>query len=122
VTVEPRRIRLDPALPYEIGADGTVSQNDSPVGRLRIVQPSPDAQPARREGAYFRMDSSQLMSLSPAKYQIRQGHLERSNFAPHEASIKLIGVLRQFESLQRALQLGGEMGRKAVDEVARVAP
>jgi hypothetical protein len=31
-----------------------------------------------------------------------------------------VNVLRQFETLQKAMQLGGEMNRKAVDEIARV--
>ena len=56
--------------------------------------------------------------LALERFQIRQGHLESSNFSPAEASVKLIGVLRQFETLQRAMQLGGEMGRKAVEDVA----
>lgn len=50
-----------------------------------------------------------------------QGKLEAANAAPAESSVRLIQVLRQFESLNRAITLGGEMNRKAVDEVARVA-
>jgi flagellar basal-body rod protein FlgF len=121
-TVEPRRIRLNPALPFEIGADGTVTQEGSPFGHLRIAEAPSGTQPAKQEGAYFSLDSTQIRTVPTERFQIRQGHLESSNYSPAEASVKLIGVLRQFESLQKAMQLGSEMGRKAVEDVARVTP
>ena len=58
--------------------------------------------------------------LTPARAEVRQGSLESSNYSAAEAAVKLVGVLRQFEALQRATQLGAEMGRRAVEEVARV--
>ena len=115
-------MRLNPALPFEIGTDGAVTQDGSVAGHLRISEAMPGATPTKQEGAYFRLDSSQLRNLPTERYQVRQGHLEGSNFSPAEASVKLIAVLRQFETLQRAMQLGGEMGRKTVEDVARVAP
>lgn len=121
-TIEPRRLRLNPLMPFEVAMDGGVTQDGSLVGHLRIAEGVPGVQPAKLEGAYFQMDNSQIRNLPPERYQIRQGHLENSNFSPAEASVKLIGVLRQFETLQRAMQLGGEMGRKAVEDVARVTP
>lgn len=121
-TIEPRRIRLNPQMPFEVGLDGTVTQEGAAVGRLRIAEALPGVQPAKQEGAYFQLDTSQMRTLAPERYQVRQGHLESSNFSPAEASVKLIGVLRQFETLQRAMQLGAEMSRKAVEDVARVTP
>ena len=47
--------------------------------------------------------------------------LEQSNVSPADASVRLVSVMRQFEMLQRALTLGAEMNRKAVEEVARVS-
>ncbi len=34
--------------------------------------------------------------------------------------MRLVNIMRQFEMLQKAAMLGGEMGRRAVEEVARV--
>jgi hypothetical protein len=34
--------------------------------------------------------------------------------------VRLVSVMRQFEMLQRALNLGAEMNRRSVEEVARV--
>ena len=122
VTIEPRRIRLNPLMPFEVALDGGVTQDGVLVGHLRIAEGQSGVQPAKQAGAYFQLDNSQIRNVSAERYQIRQGHLEGSNFSPAEASVKLIGVLRQFETLQRAMQLGGEMGRKAVEDVARVTP
>lgn len=122
VTVEPRRIRVDPLLPFEVAADGSVTQRGAPLGRLRIAGVAEGVQAAKREGTYFSLNGLQLRDLPAERFEIRQGYLESSNFSPAEASVKLIGVLRQFEMLQRAMQLGGEMGRRAVEDVARVTP
>jgi len=121
-TIEPRRIRLNPQTSFEIGVDGGVTQDGALLGHLRIAEAQSGIQPAKQEGAYFRLDSSQMRIVAPGRFQVRQGHLESSNFSPAEASVKLISVLRQFETLQKAMQLGGEMGRKAVEDVARVTP
>jgi flagellar basal-body rod protein FlgF len=52
--------------------------------------------------------------------EVLQGKLESSNAGPAEAAVRLVGVLRQFEMLQKAVSLGAEMNRKAVEDVARV--
>lgn len=121
-TVEPRRIRADPQLPLVVDVDGTVRQQGQPLGRLKIVQCDMRLQPPKREGVYFSLDSSPAPVLAPASAEVRQGMMEGSNFSVPESAVRLVGVLRQFEALQKALQLGGEMGRKAVEEVARVNP
>jgi flagellar basal-body rod protein FlgG len=51
---------------------------------------------------------------------VHQGKLEESNVAAAESAVRLVGVMRQFEALQKALALGGEMNRRAIEEVARV--
>lgn len=119
-TVEPRRIRLNPEMPFTVDPDGTVRQDGSAMGRLKLVDLNPKSQTAHREGLYFSLDSRGLQDLTPARAEVRQGSLESSNYSAAEAAVKLVGVLRQFEALQRATQLGAEMGRRAVEEVARV--
>ena len=59
-------------------------------------------------------------SLKPATPAVHQGRLEGANFAPAEAAVRLIHVMRQFEMLQRAVTLGSEMNRKSVEDVARI--
>ena len=57
----------------------------------------------------------------PPAYEVQQGSLESSNASSAEAAVRLVSVMRQFEMLQKAAALGGEMNRKAVEEVARVS-
>ena len=51
---------------------------------------------------------------------MHQGKLEGSNVASAESAIRLVGILRQFEMLQKTISIGGEMNRRAFEEVARV--
>jgi flagellar basal-body rod protein FlgF len=117
-----KRIKLDPALPVEVDKDGMVHQAGAPSAQLRVVDLPAGAQPARKDGVYFRLDAADATAVRPSEAQVAQGRIEASNCSTSESSIKLIAVLRQFEMLQRAVQIGGEMGRKAVEEVARVNP
>jgi flagellar basal body rod protein FlgG len=105
-----------------VTADGTVMQNGGAVGQLQIVgAPSNPAQ-LRKEGGGFSFDRSGLPGLQRASGSVRQGYQEDSNVNPAESSMRLIQILRQFEGLQRAMQIGGEMSRKTIEEVARVTP
>ncbi len=122
VTVEPRRIRAVPGQPLEVDAEGAVLQGGGQIGRLKLVALPDGLQPAKREGAYFALDKRDLTSLKTSSAEVHQGRLEAANFSPAEAAVRLVNILRQFETLQKALQIGGEMGRKAVEDVARVHP
>ncbi len=119
-TVEPRRIRAVAGERIEIDGEGVVRQRGEILGRLKVVDLPQDTQPTKREGAYFSLDKRDLSGLSASRARVQQGKLEAANFSPAEASIRLVNILRQFETMQKALQIGGEMGRRAVDEVARV--
>ncbi len=121
VTLEPRRVRADPSQPLAVDKDGTVSQEGAPLGRLRLVEADLD-QTAKKEGVYFLLDKSLLPGLKPAGAEVLQARIEASNVSAAEAGVRLVQILRQFEALQRAIQLGGEMGRRAVEEVAKVNP
>ena len=51
---------------------------------------------------------------------LAQGQLEGSNTGSAEAAVRLVSVLRQFEMLQKAVTIGGEMNKHAIEEVAKV--
>ncbi|MBI4891092.1 MAG: flagellar hook basal-body protein [Acidobacteria bacterium] len=119
-TVEPRRIRADSTKAVEVDLDGTVRQEGVALGRFKLVRPDLKNQPAKREGVYFSIDNSQVAGMPESQAEVRQGMSEASNYSAPEAAVRLVSVLRQFESLQRAMQMSSEMGRKAVEEVARV--
>ncbi len=120
-TVEPRRIRAQPGSPLTVQTDGTVLQDDVPLGRLRIAAAPQPENLKKRYGLYFHLDTRLPMSAKAGGAAVRQGYLEQSNVNPAQSAVRLVEILRQFESLQRALQLGGEMNRKCLEEVARVS-
>jgi hypothetical protein len=39
-----------------------------------------------------------------------------------ESAVRLVGVMRQFEMLSKAISLTSDMDKKSVDEVARITP
>jgi flagellar basal-body rod protein FlgF len=119
-TVEPRRFRADPSRPVEVDTSGVVRQDGQPLGQLKVVEAPDPASLSRRDGVYMSLDLRQVAQLKQTNAEVRQGHLESSNLGPAEAAVRLVGILRQFETLQRALQIGSEMNRRAVEEVARV--
>ena len=104
----------------QIQKDGSVLQDGQSLGVLTLADwPKPEVL-EKRGGVYFRLVDSSLKPAAPTGIEVLQGRLESSNAGPAEAAVQLVGVLRQFEMLQKAVQLAAEMNRKAVDDVARV--
>jgi flagellar basal body rod protein FlgG len=57
--------------------------------------------------------------MQTSQAAVHQGKLEAANISPAEGAVRLVTVLRQFEMLQKAIMIGGEMNRRSED-VARV--
>jgi len=113
-------IRLDPGLAVEIDREGTIRQMGNTVGQLEVVDFADRAQLRKLSGTYFRYDTaSQPPQRIPAR--IEQGRLENANFQPSEAAVRLVDVMRRFEMLQKAVTLGAEMNRRAIEEVAKTS-
>jgi flagellar basal-body rod protein FlgF len=110
-------IMLDPAQPVDVLPDGTVRQGGQTAGRMEIVEFPSTTALSKRQGTYFRASGA---APSPSQATVGQGKLEGSNVPGPESAVRLIGVMRQFEMLQKAISLGGEMNRRALEEVARV--
>ncbi len=113
-------ITLDPTQPIDVGADGTVRQGGQEVARLGVVEFTDLSALSKRGQAYFGINASD-MPPKQSQAEVHQGSLEAANQQPAEAAVRLVNVLRQFEMLQRAMTMGGDMNRRAVEEVAKVA-
>ena len=112
------KLQLQPAVAIEVSPDGAVSQNGQTLGNLEIADFA-DASTLVKQGAsYF---SSPAAPQPAASATIAQGKLEGSNVGAAESAVRLVSVMRQFEMLQKAVSLGTQMNREAVEEVARVA-
>ncbi|MDX1984300.1 MAG: flagellar hook basal-body protein [Bryobacteraceae bacterium] len=116
---EGKPIQLDPYLPVESDSQGTLRQAGRVAGKLAVVDIK-NRQELKKAGSTYFSYETPAGGLPAAAAKVEQGRLEAANFHPAEAAVRLVGVMRQFEMLNRALSLGGEMNRKTIDEVARV--
>jgi len=107
-------------LPLEVSSDGTVTQDGNVVGRMEVVDFTSTAGLSKQGANYFRVANPTQTPPVSSTATIEQGHLEASNTGSAEAAVRLISVMRQFEMLQRAVSLGAEMNKRAIEEVAKV--
>jgi len=110
-------IKLDPTRPFEVLPDGSVKQNGQTAGKIELVDFAVTSALFKQRGTYFRAGAAPQAASSA---RVGQGKLENSNVGAAESAVRLISVLRQFEMLQKAISLGSEMDRHAVEDVARV--
>jgi flagellar basal-body rod protein FlgF len=103
----------------EVAADGTILQDGQTLGQLDIVAFDEPKQLNKQGLNYFhQVDPKGTPASSDA--QVYQGRLEGSNVGSAESSVRLISVLRQFEMLSKAINIGSDMDKQALQEVARV--
>lgn len=113
-------VQVDPAQELEIRGDGSVWQGGAPTGQLRITEFS-DPQMLEKSGrTLYRWTGPEDGARVATGTRVVQGALEAANLGAAEGAVRMVNVLRQFESLQKALQLGSEMNRRLVDEVGKV--
>ena len=112
-------VQLDPSRTVTFTAGGAIHQEGEPVAELGMVEFAEPNALGKMAGTYFEAGPSAIPAQSAAT-QVHQGKLEGANFTPAEAAVRLVGVMRQFEMLQKAVRLGSEMNRRAVEDVARV--
>jgi len=113
-------LTVSPASPIEITDDGTVRQNGTVIGQLAVADFTSTAGLVKRGHNYFQ-SANPPEAAPPAGTKVQQGHLEDSNTGSAEAAVRLVSVMRQFEMLQKAITLGGEMDQQVLQDVARVA-
>jgi flagellar basal body rod protein FlgG len=68
----------------------------------------------------FQNSDPKNQPVAAANVEVQQGKLEGSNVPVAEAAMRLVGVMRQFEMLQKAVGVSSEMDTKTIQEVARV--
>jgi len=117
----PYRIQARPDGPaLQIQKDGSVMQEGQVLGVLALADWKDPKALEKQGGVYFRLSDASFKSETPSGLEVLQGRLEGSNTGPAEAAVQMVGVLRQFEALQKAIAIGAEMSRKAVEDVGRV--
>src|ERR1017187_4249014 len=113
-------LTLQSSGPVEISTDGTVQQDGSVVGQLEIADFPNTGGLAKQGSNYFRITDPALKPSAASGASVEQGKLEASNTGTAEAAVRLVNVMRQFEMLQKAVSMGAEMNRQAVEQVAKI--
>lgn len=113
-------LTLQSARPIEISRDGTVTQDGNIIGTLQVVDFTSNASLSKQGSNYFRVNDPTAKPVPSTDASVQQGNLEASNTGSAEAAVRLVSVLRQFEMLQKAVTIGADMNKRAIEEVAKV--
>jgi flagellar basal-body rod protein FlgF len=106
--------------PIVVTPDGSLTQDGQTVGQLNIVDFKDRTVLGKIGNSYF-ATTKENPPVPTTDATVEQGRIEGSNVAPAESAVRLVGVMRQFEMLQKAIVLTTDMDKKSLDEVARVA-
>ncbi len=113
-------ILLDASKPVEVAPDGAIRQDGADVAQLAVVNFNDSSALRKRGSNYFQVDPASLPPAAATATEVQQGKLEAANSQPAESAVRLVNILRQFETLQKVMNIGTEMNRSAVQEVAKV--
>jgi flagellar basal-body rod protein FlgF len=113
-------IAIVPGKPVEISTDGTVHQGAQTVGQLMVVNFPTTASLTKVGATCFQNSDLKTPPVPATNVEVQQGKVESSNVPVAEAAMRLVGVMRQFEMLQKAIGISSEMDTKTIQEVARV--
>ena len=113
--------QLNPLAPAEITPDGVIRQGGQNIGTIEVMSFDQPTALDKQGASYFRMDMAGITAKLDTASKIQQGYLEQPNGGVSDSAVKLVNVMRQFETLQKAVAIGAEMNKKAVEEVARPA-
>ena len=104
--------------PIEVAADGSVHQSGILIGQLQVAD-FPAAGLVKQGNNYFRPSDPNAIPLPPNGTSVEQGKLETSNSGTADAAVRLVGIMRQFEMLQKAVSMGNDMNKQAIEQVAK---
>lgn len=108
------------SLPIEISSDGTLQQNGQAIGQLDVSDFTSTAGLAKQGSNYFRVVDPSVKPNVPSATSVEQGKVEGSNTGTAESAVRLVSVMRQFEMLQKAVLIGNDMSKQAIEQVAKV--
>jgi len=113
-------IQIAPNKPITILPDGTVQQGGQAVGQLSVVNFASTNSLRKMGSTCFENTNTKNAPAPATNVNVEQGKLEGSNVPVADAAMRLVGVMRQFEMLQKAIGVSNDMDTKTIQEVARV--
>jgi flagellar basal-body rod protein FlgF len=119
-TVEGTPVQTSAQTPIQVGPDGTVTQDGQTLGQLAVVDFQDRSVLDKLGNNYFKNSDPKTQPAAATDVTVQQGRIEGSNVSPAESAVRLVGLMRQFEMLQKAITLTSDMDNKTLTEVARV--
>jgi flagellar basal-body rod protein FlgF len=113
-------LHVQPAKPITISSDGMVRQEGQTIGQIEVADFKSTDSLRKQSGANFVNTDPKNPPVPAANSTVEQGKIEGSNVPVADAAMRLVGVMRQFEMLQKAITVSSDMDTKAIQEVARV--
>jgi len=120
-SVDGKPIIVDNSKSVEIAPDGMVRQDGQDIAQIAVVDFQNPQALSKRGNNYFYLDVSNVQPEPATSVEVQQGKLEAANSQPAESAVRLVNIMRQFESLQKAIAIGNDMNRQAIQEVAKVS-
>jgi flagellar basal-body rod protein FlgF len=112
-------IQAQPNQPIEISSDGAVHQAGQLLGQLHLVEFEDPSLLLKYGNNYFQNAGSQDPA-GAVNTRVYQGKVEASNVSASHGAVRLVSVMRQFEMMQKAISVSNDMGRMAIQEVAKL--
>jgi flagellar basal-body rod protein FlgF len=113
-------IQASSAASVEVSTNGTVTQSGRNIGQLQVATFADPSALQKVGNSYFSVSNPNAEPTPATGATVQQGKLENSNVAPAESAVRLVGLMRQFEMLQKAITITTDMNKQALTEVARV--
>jgi flagellar basal-body rod protein FlgF len=113
-------IHLQAAKSVTITPDGSIQQDGQTVGQVAVVDFKTTNSLQKVGSTNFQNTDTTEIPQPMANPGVQQGKLEGSNVGVAGGAMRLVGVMRQFEMLQKAIGISSDMDTKAIQEVARV--
>jgi flagellar basal-body rod protein FlgF len=120
ITPDRPTIQSQSQSPITFTADGTVQQDGETIGQLDVADFKDRTLLEKLGNSYYVNSNPKVQPAAAADASIEQGRIENSNVAPAESAVRLVGLMRQFEMLQKAVTITADMNKKSIDELTRV--
>jgi flagellar basal-body rod protein FlgF len=111
--------KANTSLPLQVARDGSVSQSGKSLGNIKVAEfQNPSG--LTKYGANYFSNTTGEEPIDASGAQIYQGKIEASNVSASHGAVRIVGLSRQFEMMQKAITISNDMNKQAIEEVAKV--
>ncbi len=115
------QVDLSNPAPINISKDGEVSQGNTPLGKIRVMDTANPALLTRTGSSYFMATDPNVNMLESANPAMRQHFVEASNTNATEEMANLMSAMRLFEANQKTVQIHDDRMGKAINALGNVS-